>query len=285
MNISVIGVIGAGQMGGGIAEVCAARGYRVRLADVRLDVASAGKDAIAARLEARVKGKKLAAEDREAILAKIESVALEDVSADAQLVIEAATENTDVKLALFRQLSAAAGADTLLASNTSSISITKLAAVTRTPKQVVGVHFMNPVPVMKLVELVRGTQTSAATLAAARQFAESLGKQVIVSADSPGFLVNRVLIPFINEACLALQEGVGTAEDIDKGAVLGLNHPLGPLALADLIGLDTVLAIAEVLHRELGEDKYRPAVNLRNLVAAGWLGRKSGRGFYVYKSA
>ena len=197
-------------------------------------------------------------------------------------MIEAASENLDLKLELFKQLSQQVSPETLLASNTSSISITKIASVVAAPERVVGLHFMNPVPLMKLVEIIAGLQTDPKVVERAQAFARALQKTTIVSKDRPGFIVNRILIPFLNEACFALEEGVGDASAIDEGARLGLNHPLGPLQLADLIGLDTVLSIAEVLHRELGDDKYRPAPLLRNLVAAGWLGRKSRRGFYVY---
>ncbi len=197
-------------------------------------------------------------------------------------MIEAATENFEVKAQLFKTLDEKMKPDAILASNTSSISITRLAGRTSRPQAVIGMHFMNPVPLMKLVEIVRGVQTADETTQIVRELAEKLGKTVITSKDQPGFVVNRMLIPFLNEACFALQEGLGTPEDIDVGAKLGLNHPMGPLELADLIGLDTLLFIAEVLHREFGDDKYRPATLLRNLVAAGWYGRKVGRGFYVY---
>jgi 3-hydroxybutyryl-CoA dehydrogenase len=225
----------------------------------------------------------MGASDRDALLARI--VAADGLGglADVDLAVEAATESFDVKLEIFRAADRALPAGAILASNTSSISITKLAAATSRPERVIGMHFMNPVPVMKLVEIVRGLQTSDETHAVVRDLALTLGKTVITSRDAPGFLVNRILIPLLNEACFALEQGVGSAEDIDTGAKLGLNHPMGPLELADLIGLDTVLAIAEVLHRDLGDDKYRPATVLRNMVAAGWLGRKSGRGFYDYR--
>jgi 3-hydroxybutyryl-CoA dehydrogenase len=202
--------------------------------------------------------------------------------ASVDIAVEAVTENVELKLELFRKADAALAKDAILASNTSSISITRIAAATSRPERVIGMHFMNPVPLMKLVEIVRGVQTSVETYEITRELSVRLGKTVITSEDRPGFLVNRMLIPFLNEACFTLQEGVGSPEDIDAGARLGLNHPMGPLELADLIGLDTVLAIAEVLHRDLGEDKYRPAALLRNLVSAGWLGKKSGRGFYLY---
>ena len=209
-----------------------------------------------------------------------------DVSgfSDCDILVEAVTENLELKLKLFKQLDGVAKPTAILASNTSSISITRLAGTVKRPDQVIGMHFMNPVPVMKLVEVIRALQTSDGTYAATLQLAERLNKTVVTSKDSPGFIVNRVLIPMLNEACFALQEGIGTAEDIDAGVKLGLNHPMGPLQLADFIGLDTVVAIAEVLQREFGDDKYRPANILRLHVAAGWLGVKSGRGFYKYEN-
>lgn len=284
-SIATIGVLGAGQMGAGIAQVAAQGGYAVCLADVSLEVAQRGKAGIAKVLGRAVEKGKLDAAARDEILARVTPVAGAEGLAACDLVIEAATENIDLKRRLFADLDRACKPAAILASNTSSISITLLAAGTSRPEQVVGMHFMNPVPVMKLVELIRGLQTSDATYAAIKALAEGLGKTTVTSKDSPGFIVNRILIPLINEACFALQEGLGTATDIDTGIKLGLNHPMGPLELADLIGLDTCLAIADVLHRELGDDKYRAANILRVHVAAGWLGRKSGRGFHDYRKA
>jgi len=269
-------------MGGGIAQVCAAAGLVVRLSDASFERAETGKLKIAKILQKQVDKGKLQADARQALLTKIEPVAGYEVFGDCDLVIEAATEEVETKIRIFKAADSAMRPGAILASNTSSISITRLAGQTSRPEQVIGMHFMNPVPLMKLVEVVRGVQTSQATLHTVSELAEKLGKAVITSKDQPGFVVNRMLVPFLNEACFVLQEGLGSAEDIDQGAKLGLNHPMGPLELADLIGLDTLLFIAEVLHREFGDDKYRPATLLRNLVAAGWYGRKVGRGFYVY---
>jgi 3-hydroxybutyryl-CoA dehydrogenase len=220
--------------------------------------------------------------DADALLGRIDAVDGVGAMSGVDMAVEAATESFELKVKIFRSIDEALGADAILASNTSSISITKLAAATSRPAQVVGMHFMNPVPVMKLCEIVRGVRTSDEVYAATKALAEKFGKTTITSQDHPGFIVNRMLIPLLNEACFALQQGVASAQDIDTGAKLGLNHPMGPLELSDLIGLDTVLSIAEVLHREIGDPKYRPPTMLRNLVAAGWLGRKSGRGFYAY---
>ncbi|NVB41553.1 3-hydroxybutyryl-CoA dehydrogenase [Pseudenhygromyxa sp. WMMC2535] len=282
MSIQTIAVLGAGQMGGGIAQVAAQAGYQVLLADVDLARAEAGKAGIDKFMSKAVAKGKLAEADKQAALERITCVDGIPGLAKADFAIEAATENIELKKKLFRQLDEVLGPDAILATNTSSISITMIGAQTSRPTKVVGMHFMNPVPIMKLVELIRGLPTDDATYEATRALAEKLGKTVITSKDSPGFIVNRILIPLINEACFALQEGLGSAEDIDTGIKLGLNHPMGPLALADLIGLDTCLAIADVLHRELGDDKYRAANVLRMHVAAGWLGRKVGRGFYDY---
>ncbi|MDH5672157.1 MAG: 3-hydroxybutyryl-CoA dehydrogenase [Myxococcales bacterium] len=282
MKVDVLGIVGAGQMGSGIAQVAAQAGIDVRLLDIEAGVADAALSGIGRQLDKRVAKGKLAADERDGLLQRIRPGTDYELLADADFVIEAATEDTTVKLAIFDRADAATPERTVLATNTSAIPITKLAAATRRPERVIGMHFMNPAPVMRLVELIRGLQTSDETLAAARELAERMGKDVIDANDMPGFIVNRMLIPFLNEACFALQENLGTPEDIDRGAKLGLNHPMGPLELADLIGLDTVLYMAEVLHRELGEDKYRPPTILRNHVAAGWLGRKTGRGFYRY---
>jgi 3-hydroxybutyryl-CoA dehydrogenase len=269
-------------MGAGIAQVCADRGYAVALSDVTVDRAVAGKDKIAKVLAVQVEKGKFDAANRAALLERIRPVEGTAGLDDADLVVEAATEDQAVKRELFRRADSVMKPEGILASNTSSISITWLAGQTDRADRVIGMHFMNPVPLMKLVEIVRGVQTSDGTTDLIRDLAGALGKTVITSKDQPGFVVNRMLIPFLNEACFALQEGLGTPEDIDLGAKLGLNHPMGPLELADLIGLDTLLFIAEVLHREFGDDKYRPATLLRNLVAARWLGKKTGRGFYVY---
>lgn len=283
-TIKTIGVLGAGQMGGGIAQVGAQSGRKVLLADVDKARAEAGKAKIEKGLGRLVEKGKISAEDRDGILGRIEPVDGVGAFSAADFAVEAATENIELKKKLMRSLDEACKPGVILASNTSSISITLLGAETKRPQLCVGMHFMNPVPVMKLVELIRGLPTSEEAYQTTKALAEDLGKTVVTSQDSPGFIVNRILIPLINEATFALQEGLGTAEDIDNGAKLGLNHPMGPLQLADLIGLDTCLAIAEVLHRELGDDKYRPANILRMHVAAGWLGRKTGRGFYDYGS-
>jgi 3-hydroxybutyryl-CoA dehydrogenase len=282
-SVRRIGVIGAGQMGRGIAQVAAGAGFDVALSDATMALAEGGKAQIATALAKLVDKGKMPAADRDALLARITPVEGAAGLSGADLAVEAATENLEVKLAIFRDADRALPPGAILASNTSSISITKLAGVTSRPDRVIGMHFMNPVPVMKLVEIIRGLQTSEETFSAVRGVCEKLGKTVIVSKDAPGFIVNRILIPLLNEACFALEQGLGTPADIDTGAKLGLNHPMGPLELADLIGLDTVLSIAEVLHREFGDSKYRPATILRNMVAAGWLGRKTGKGFYDYR--
>jgi len=281
-TIKTVGVLGAGQMGGGIAQVTAACGLDVVLVDATVEIATRGKDRIAAVLAKLVEKGKLSADARTTLLGHIQPAITPEDFRPCDFVIEAATENTDLKIALLKRCDAALAPGKWLASNTSSISLTKLAAATSRPDRVVGMHFMNPPPLMKLVEIVRAVQTSDETHALTLALAAKMGKTTTTSRDAPGFLVNRILLPMLCEACFALQEGVGTPEDIDTGAKLGLNHPMGPFELSDLIGLDTVLAIADVLHRETGDDKYRAPTMLRNLVAAGWLGRKTQRGFYSY---
>jgi 3-hydroxybutyryl-CoA dehydrogenase len=281
-EVKTIGVLGAGQMGSGIAQVAASSGFGVVLVDATLEFAQNGKKRIAGLLSRQVDKGKMTADARDAVLSRIRPAPGPEAFAGCDFAIEAATESQELKLALIRKCDAALAPGKHLASNTSSISLTKLAAATSRPDRVIGMHFMNPPPLMKLVEIVRAVQTSDETHALTKALAEKMGKTTTTTSDAPGFLVNRILIPLLCEACFALQERVGTAEDIDTGARLGLNHPMGPLELSDLIGLDTVLAIADVMQREFGDDKYRAPTLLRNLVAAGWLGRKTGRGFYVY---
>ncbi len=283
MAIERIAVIGAGQMGSGIAQVAAQAGLSVVLADASPELARKAHDKLATTIGRLVEKGKIGAGDRDALLARVRPAASLDDCAGADLAIEAIVENEGVKKELFRKLDALLPAQALLASNTSSVSITALAAATRRPERFIGMHFMNPPPVMQLIEIIRGLQTSDETYATVVALAKKLGKTTVTSKDSPGFIVNRILIPLLNEACFALQEGLASAEDIDTAVKLGLNHPMGPLTLADFIGLDTCLFIAEVLHRELGDDKYRPAPLLRQHVAAGWVGRKAGRGFYRYE--
>ncbi len=281
-TVTRLGIIGAGQMGAGIAQVAAQRGVTVALFDINLEAAQRGLGKLAAGLGKLVEKGKLKAEDRDATLGRITPHGDYEALSGCEFAIEAATENQELKKKIFADIDRRLAPGAILATNTSSISITSLAAVTGRPEQVIGMHFMNPVPLMSLCEVIRGLQTSDATYQTTMALGRALGKELVTARDVPGFIVNRLLIPYVNEACFALAEGLGTIEDIDKAIKLGLNHPMGPFTLADLIGLDTCLAIAEVLHRELGEDKYRPAPLLRNYVAAGWLGRKSGRGFYKY---
>ncbi len=283
MGIESMAVIGAGQMGSGIAQVAAQAGIGVVLADATPELARRAVDRLGKALSKLVEKGKLAAGDREKILGRIKPATSIDDCAGADLAIEAVVENEAMKKEIFGKLDALLRPEALLASNTSSISITGLAAATKRPDRFVGMHFMNPPPVMQLIEIIRGLQTSDATYQAVVALAKRFGKTTVTSKDSPGFIVNRILIPLLNEACFALQEGLASPEDIDTGVKLGLNHPMGPLTLADFIGLDTCLYIAEVLHRELGDDKYRPAPLLRTYVAAGWYGRKAGRGFYTYE--
>jgi 3-hydroxybutyryl-CoA dehydrogenase len=280
--IKTVGVIGGGQMGRGIAQVAAQAGLDVVLLDATLEQATAAHAALGKGLRRLVDKGKLDATACDTVLGKITPRGkLEDL-APCDIVIEAIPEIEALKLDLFARLPTVTKPGAILASNTSSISITKLGARTKDPSKVIGMHFMNPVPVMKLVEIVRGLATDDATYQATTALAEAFGKTTVAARDIPGFIVNRVLVPLLNEACYALYEGLGSVEDIDTGVKLGLNHPMGPLELADLIGLDTCLAIANVLHDELGDDKYRPCPLLRQHVAAGWLGKKAGRGFYLY---
>ena len=277
-----IGVIGAGTMGSGIAQVGALAGLSVVMLDVDEKRVTRGRDAIAGGLERLVKKEKISAAERDAALGRLRVTTDYGALGEGDFIVEAATEDEALKLKILRQVEAAAKSDSILATNTSSISITKLAAATKRPAKFVGLHFFNPVPLMALVEVVRGRQTDDATVEAAVALAKRLGKTPVVVKDSPGFVVNRLLCPMLNEAVLAYGEGIASAKDIDEAMKLGCNHPIGPLALADLIGLDVVLAVMEVFHREFQDPKYRPAPLLKEMVAAGYLGRKSGRGFYAY---
>jgi 3-hydroxybutyryl-CoA dehydrogenase len=283
MALSKVGVIGAGMMGNGIAQVSAAAGLEVVMVDVSDAAVERGVAAIGTSLERLVKKEKITAADSAAVRARIHGSTRYADLASADLVIEAATENLDVKRKIMKQADEVIRPEAVLASNTSSISITALAAATTRPERFIGMHFFNPVPLMALVELIRGLLTSDATQATAAEFIQRIGKTAIGVKNSPGFAVNRVLCPMINEAIFAVQEGVATAAEIDEGMKLGCNHPIGPLALADLVGLDTLLSIMEVFQRDFGDPKYRPAPLLREMVAAGMYGRKSGRGFFSYK--
>ena len=280
-----IAVIGAGQMGNGIAHVAAAAGFPVMMIDVSSDALARGRATIEKNLARQVQKGTMDERARTAALDRISTAGALDAARDAALVVEAATENTELKFRIFQQLDQVARPDAILASNTSSISITEIAAHTRRPAQVIGMHFMNPVPMMKLVEIIRGLATSDATTATVLDYARQFGKTAVEVNDYPGFVSNRVLMPMINEAAYCVMEGVGTPEAIDTVMKLGMNHPMGPLALADLIGLDTCVNILNVLHAGLGDPKYRPCPLLRKYVAAGWLGRKSERGFYDYRTA
>lgn len=279
--IQRLGILGAGQMGGGIAQTAAQSGFEVILADQTRELSEKGKSKIAAQLKKLVEKAKITEAEMTRILNSIHPGEIKDL-AKAELVIEAVSENPQLKYQIFKNLDALCPKETILATNTSSISITAIAAQTGRPEKVGGIHFMNPVPVMKLVEGIRGLQTSDQTFAAIRNVSERMGKTFVVAKDQPGFAVNRILMPMINEAVTALHEGVASVEDIDTAMRLGTNQPMGPLTLADFIGLDTCLAIMQVLHEGLGDSKYRPSPLLKQYVAAGWLGKKTGRGFYKY---
>ncbi|TVP85587.1 MAG: 3-hydroxybutyryl-CoA dehydrogenase [Alkalicoccus sp.] len=282
MEIKQIMVIGAGQMGSGIAQVCASGGYDVYLHDLEEALVKKGKEGISRRLKREVEKDRISDADKERILRRIhESTDLSNAE-NVDIVIEAAVENMEIKKTLFQQLDDRAPAHAILATNTSSLPITEIAAATKRPEKVIGMHFMNPVPVMKLVEVIRGLQTSDETYKAVAELSSALKKTSVEVNDFPGFVANRILMPMINEAIYTLYEGVSSAEDIDEVMKLGMNHPMGPLTLADFIGLDTCLYIMETLHEGFGDDKYRPCPLLRKYVKAGWLGKKSGRGFYAY---
>jgi 3-hydroxybutyryl-CoA dehydrogenase len=282
-TIRTIGVVGAGQQGRGIAQLAATNGYQVHLVDRDLARAAAGRERVAESLARLAVRRRISGDEADRILSRVVAEASAAALADCDLVVEAVTEDVALKQRVFRELDGILRRGTILASNTSSISLTKLAAATQRPELVIGLHFMHPVPAMQLVEIVRALQTSDETYETTCDLARRLGKTIVTTKDMPAFIVNRLLIPQLNEACFALTEGLGTVEEIDLAIRLGLNHPMGPFQLADLLGLDTVLTIAEVLQHEFGDDKYRPPTILRNYVAAGWLGRKSGRGFYRYQ--
>lgn len=282
MGIQTVGIVGAGQMGSGIAQVCAMAGMNVIMRDINDAAVQRGVNGISSILERAVSKGKMTAEEKTAALGRIAGTTELNRLADADFIIEAATENLELKLRILKEIDSLAKPGTIIATNTSSISITKLAASMSRPHEFVGMHFFNPVPVMALVEVIRGIQTSDETVAATEELAKKTGKTPILVKNAPGFVVNRILVPMINEAVFVLQEGLASAEEIDAGMKLGANHPIGPLALADLIGLDTCLAVMEVFYRDFNDSKYRPAPLLKEMVDAGYLGRKTKKGFYSY---
>ena len=282
MAIDRVGVIGSGTMGNGIAQVCAAAGLSVVMVDVSQAALERGMKTIGSSLDRLVRKGALDDLGKQTVLDRIRSTTAYDDLAGVDLVIEAATERRDLKLTILKQVEAVVGQDVVIATNTSSISITELAAALKKSDRFIGTHFFNPVPVMGLLELIRGLQTSDETHQSMLAFATVVGKTAVTAKNTPGFVVNRILVPMINEAVFVLQEGLASAEDIDAGMKLGCNHPIGPLALADMIGLDTLLAVMDVFYEGFNDSKYRPAPLLKEMVAAGWLGRKTGRGFYSY---
>lgn len=282
MEIKTVGVVGAGQMGSGIAQVAATRGFSVIMSDVKEEFVQRGLSTISKSLDRLVKKGTLQEAEKQSVLGRIRGTTSLGDMAGADYVVEAATENEGLKLQIFRDLDKICKPEAILSSNTSSISITRIAAVTKRPELVIGMHFMNPVPMMQLVEVIKGLATSEETYRVTDELAKKMGKTPVPANDFPGFIANRILMPMINEAIYTLFEGVGSPEDIDQIMKLGMNHPMGPLALADLIGLDTCLSIMQVLHTGLGDTKYRPCPLLVKYVSAGWLGRKTGRGFFKY---